>query len=126
MIRQIVFAADNDQGLAGPMGRHFGRCLSFVLARINDSGGVEKTQVHANPHAAEHSDGDVPRFIHGLGADVVIAAGIGHKAIGWFDQLGIKVATGSRANIGETLKAYLAGEITGASGCAHDHGESKC
>lgn len=125
MRTQIVLAADNDQGLAGPMGRHFGRCPFFGLARINDAGDVEEKQIHANPRAAEHSDGDVPRFIHGLGADVVIAAGMGHKAIGWFEQLGIAVAIGSRANIGETLKAYLAGEITGASGCAHDHGESK-
>jgi predicted Fe-Mo cluster-binding NifX family protein len=123
---QIVVAADSNEGLAGPMGRHFGRCPFFVLAWVNDSGDVEKTQIHANPHTAKHSDGEVPRFIHGLGADVVIAAGMGHRAIAWFEQLGIEVATGSRTNIGQTLKAYLSGEITGASGCAHDRGESKC
>ena len=76
---------------------------------------------------AAYLTGPQERILFDTGSDraeVVIAAGVGHKAIGWFERLGIEVATGSRGNVGATLQAYLAGEMQGASGCAHGHGGS--
>jgi predicted Fe-Mo cluster-binding NifX family protein len=120
-LKTIVLAANDDQGLDGEMGQHFGRCPFYVLVHVNGSYQVKSTQIKANPYVEQHVPGQVPEFIHSLGADVVIAPGMGHKAITWFEGLGVEVATGSRGRIGATLQAYLDGEIKGASGCSHHH-----
>jgi predicted Fe-Mo cluster-binding NifX family protein len=46
---------------------------------------------------------------------------MGSKAIEWFRQVGIEVATGARSNVAETLDAYLAGAVVGAAQCRHEH-----
>jgi predicted Fe-Mo cluster-binding NifX family protein len=118
-LKTIVFAANDDQGLDGEMGQHFGRCPFYVLVRLNGSYQVETTEIKANPFVKQHAPGQVPKFIHSLGADVIIAPGMGPKAITWFEGLGVEVTTGSRGQVGATLQAYLNGEIKGASGCGH-------
>jgi hypothetical protein len=46
---------------------------------------------------------------------------MGVKAIEWFRDLGIEVATATRQGMGATLDAYLAGAVTGVTECNHDH-----
>jgi predicted Fe-Mo cluster-binding NifX family protein len=124
-MKKIVVAAEDDRDLAGALGAHFGRCPFYVLAHVTNAGDVHETEIHENPHARRHEAGQVPLFIRSLGADVVIAAGMGQKAIGWFERLGIEVATGSRDSVGAALQAYLHGEIRGAFGCAGHEGGSQ-
>lgn len=120
-MKTIVLAADDNRGLAGEMAQHFGRCPFYVVTRVNGERQVESAEVRENPHAQHHEPGQIPRFIHSLGADVIISSGMGHKAISWFEQLGVEAVTGSRGQVGATLQAYLNGEIHGAAGCAHEH-----
>jgi len=121
-MKTIVLAADDNRGLAGEMAQHFGRCPFYVVTRVNGDQQIEATEVRENPYARQHAPGQVPQFIHSLGADVIIASGMGHRAITWFEQLGVEVVTGSRGQVGATLQAYLNGEIQGAAGCSHEHG----
>jgi predicted DNA-binding protein (UPF0251 family)/predicted Fe-Mo cluster-binding NifX family protein len=116
-MKTIVLAANDDRGLDGEMAQHFGRCPYYVVVRVNGDHRVEQTRIEANPHAQQHGPGEVPRFVHSLGADVIVAPGMGQKAIAWFDRLGVEVATGSRGQVGATLQAYLDGAISGATGC---------
>jgi predicted DNA-binding protein (UPF0251 family)/predicted Fe-Mo cluster-binding NifX family protein len=116
-MKTIVLAANDDEGLDGEMAQHFGRCPYYVVVRVNGAHRVEQTHIEANPHAHQHGPGEVPRFVHSLGADVIVAPGMGQKAIAWFDRLGVEVATGSREQVGATLQAYLDGAIRGATGC---------
>jgi len=122
-MRTIALAANDDRGLDGNMGQHFGRCPFYVVVRVNDAHLVEQIQIEANPHAEQHGPGEVPKFVHSLGAQVIVAPGMGQKAIAWFDRLGVEVATGSRGQVGETLQAYLDGSIKGAAGCKEHAGE---
>lgn len=116
-MKTIVFAANDDRGLEGEMAQHFGRCPYYVVVRVNGDQVVEQINVEANPHAQQHDPGEVPRFVHSLGADVIVAPGMGQKAIAWFDRLSVEVATGTRGQVGATLQAYLDGAIRGATGC---------
>lgn len=52
---------------------------------------------------------------------MVVVGGMGGKAIEWFDQLGIQVATGARPSVAETLDAYLAGSVAGVAERNHEH-----
>lgn len=121
-MKTIVLAANDNRGLAGDMAQHFGRCPFYVVTRVTDDQRIEATEVHENPYARQHNPGQIPQFIHALGADVIIAAGMGQRAIAWFEQLGVEAVTGSRGQVGTTLGAYLNGEIQGAAGCSHEHG----
>lgn len=121
-MRTIVLAAADDRGLDAEMAQHFARCPFYVVTRVNAERQVEGAEVLENPYARQHDPGQIPRFIHALGADVVIASGMGQRAIAWFEELGVEAVTGSRGPVGATLQAYLNGEIEGAAGCSHEHG----
>jgi len=120
-MKTIAITANDDRGLAGEMSMHFGHCGYFVLAALDEDSQVTSTEVHANPYAEQHQPGQIPAFIKSLGADVVLSGGMGGRAIEFFDELGIEVATGHRPSVGAAIEAYLAGELQGAAGCAHDH-----
>lgn len=118
---KIVLTADDDRGLAGALAMHFGHCSHFVVAEVDGEQRLTGVEVHPNPYAEHHQPGQIPQYLHSLGADAVVAGGMGGKAIEWFRGLGIEVATGARGSVGETLEAYLDGGIRGVSECAHDH-----
>jgi predicted Fe-Mo cluster-binding NifX family protein len=120
-MKKIVLTTNDDRGLDGEMSPHFGHCTHFVLAHVDADNRVAATEVHPNPYAERHEPGQIPQYIRSLGADVVVAGGMGGKAIEWFRQLDIEVATGARSGVAETLNAYLAGAVAGAAECRHEH-----
>jgi len=120
-MKKIVLTANDDRGLDGEMAMHFGHCSHFVLAHVDADNRVTATEVHPNPYAERHEPGQIPRFIHSLGADVVVAGGMGGKAIEFFRKFGIQVTTGARRGVAATLDAYLAGAVTGVAECDHAH-----
>lgn len=120
-MKKIVLTANDDRGLEGEMAMHFGHCPHFVVAHVDDERNIGQVDVQVNPYAENHQPGQIPQYIHTLGANVVIAGGMGAKAIEWFQQFGIEVATGALPTVGATLEAYLNGAVSGVTECNHDH-----
>jgi predicted Fe-Mo cluster-binding NifX family protein len=122
---KIAVTAETDQGLASPVAQHFGHAPYFVLVEF-DNGTVSATEVVANPFAQGHEPGQIPAFIHAQGAAVMISGGMGGRAIGFFQEVGIQAATGASGSVEQALQAYQAGTLTGAAPCAesvaHGHG----
>ena len=56
--------------------------------------------------------------------NVMIAGGMGPKAIDMFGGFGIEVVTGVGGAVGNVLTAYLDGKVSGTAPCKHDHGDS--
>jgi len=50
----------------------------------------------------------------------MIAGGMGPKAIGYFNQFGIEVATGASGKVGDALNNYLDGGLYGSAPCKGD------
>jgi predicted Fe-Mo cluster-binding NifX family protein len=119
----IAIATEDDRGMNGEVSAHFGRCPFYVLAETED-GKVTGSRVVANPHFGAHQPGVMPRFINGLGVDVIIAGGMGPRAIDMFHGFGIDVATGALGVVEKVLQAYLNGEHRGVVPCKHDHPDS--
>jgi len=119
----IAIAAEDDRGLGGQVSGHFGRCPYYVLVEANGSA-VIGSRVVANPYLDLHRPGVMPRFIRDLNADVIIAGGMGPRAIELFHGFGIDVATGATGAVEEVLAAHLRGEHRGVVPCAHDHPNS--
>jgi len=121
--RLIAIAAEDSRGFEGQVSVHFGHCPYFVLAEVNGTR-TAVSRVVPNPHADAHQPGVMPRFIHDLGVDVIIAGGMGPRAIGMFHGFDIAVATGAVGTVEQALGAYLRGENRGEAPCAgsHQHG----
>ncbi|MCP4600426.1 MAG: P-loop NTPase [Proteobacteria bacterium] len=121
--KYVVIAAEDDKGLDGQVSGHFGRCAFYVVAEI-DGDKLLNARVEENIHFGNHQPGQMPVFIRDLGADVILAGGMGPRAIDMFQGFGIEVATGAVGNVGRVLDAYLRGEIKGIVPCSHDHPKS--
>jgi predicted Fe-Mo cluster-binding NifX family protein len=69
----------------------------------------------------------VPNFIHSQGVDVMLAGGMGHRAIAFFEQLGIEAVSGASGTVRRALELYLGGQLRGVQPCResieHGHGE---
>jgi len=120
---KIAFASEDRKGLAGEVSAHFGRCPHYTFLEVEE-GEVKGYQVVDNPYYDNHVPGKVPEFIHSQKADVMIAGGMGPRAIELFDGYGIEAVTGAFGKIEDVLGAYLRGELRGAGGCLHDHPQS--
>jgi predicted Fe-Mo cluster-binding NifX family protein len=121
---KIAVATDDDRGLEAVLSQHFGRCPYYVVVDIDDGEikGVENVQ---NPFYGSHGQpGEVPSFIKNLGVEVMIAGGMGPRAIGFFEQFGVQAVTGVSGVVKEVIRAFVNGEIEGASGC-NDHDSSQ-
>jgi predicted Fe-Mo cluster-binding NifX family protein len=124
---RIAVSADNKNGLESVVSPHFGRCPFFVLVDLDDHDVREVREVD-NPYYAQHQPGQVPAFIHNLGANVMLTGGMGGRAIMFFQQFGIEGVTGAFGTVRQSVERYLGGELKGAAPCResqeHGHGET--
>jgi predicted Fe-Mo cluster-binding NifX family protein len=122
-MKMIAIASEDKRGLAGAVSAHFGRCPYYTLVQV-DGERIAGARVEQNPHFGQHRPGVVPKFINSLGADAIVAGGMGPRAVQIFQQLGIEVATGAAGMVGDVLASFLQGELKGIVPCQHDHPQS--
>ena len=101
----------------GKLTAHFGHCRKFALIEVENNE-ITKKETHVPP---PHEPGVLPAWLHGLGADVIIAGGMGGRAIELFEQNGINVIIGAPSLEPEELvRGYLNNTlVTGANVCDH-------
>jgi Mrp family chromosome partitioning ATPase/predicted Fe-Mo cluster-binding NifX family protein len=121
--RLVAIACEDDRGLDARVSAHFGRCPCYTVVEL-DGDRIVEHRVARNPHFGNHQPGVMPEFVRSLGADVILAGGMGPKAVGMFQQSGIEVATGASGTARQALEGYLRGAVSGVVPCAHDHPES--
>jgi ATP-binding protein involved in chromosome partitioning len=101
----------------GRLCNHFGHCKQFAVIRVKE-GLIDGKEFHTPP---PHEPGVLPRWLGGLGVNLIIAGGMGQRALNLFTENGIKVITGSPSHEPETLvQVYLAGTlVSGPNVCDH-------
>jgi ATP-binding protein involved in chromosome partitioning len=101
----------------GRLCNHFGHCEQFAVIRVKE-GLIEAKELHTPP---PHEPGVLPRWLGDLGVNLIIAGGMGQRALSLFTENGIKVITGSPAHEPETLvQCYLSGTLDrGPNVCDH-------
>jgi predicted Fe-Mo cluster-binding NifX family protein len=109
---RVAVSADDSKGLDSVVSPHFGRCPYYVLVDLE---GGEVTEVSAvqNPYYGQHQPGQVPGFINSQGAQVMLAGGMGRRAISFFQEYGIQAATGASGTVRHALEQYLGGALQG-------------
>jgi predicted Fe-Mo cluster-binding NifX family protein len=84
-------------------------------------GCISKKDVQCLPTHSETA------FIKEQNTDVILSGCMGGRAIQFFEQNGIKAATGAVGTVRQSLENYLCGNLTGAAPCdesvAHGHGK---
>ena len=102
----------------GKLTAHFGHCQEFALVDV-DGNEIKNKEILVPP---PHEPGVLPKWLHEMGANVIIAGGMGARAIDLFAQNGIKVIIGAPPLEPEALvKSYLDNTLkTGENVCDHD------
>ncbi|MHA1770495.1 MAG: NifB/NifX family molybdenum-iron cluster-binding protein [Candidatus Thorarchaeota archaeon] len=118
---RIAFASINE-GLESELSPHFGRCPYYVFVDL-DNDTVKSVTTKNNPYYSGHQPGVVPQFVAQEGANVIVAGGMGPRAIDWFNQLGVTPITTVPRKINAILKDYIEGKLAGAESCK-DHDKS--
>lgn len=120
---KIAFASEDNRELESRLAYHFGRCPYYVFTEIKD-GQVESVEVKNNPFFGSHTPGAVPQFIANENANVIIAGGMGPRALDWFRRLNVQPVTGVSGKIKDILNDYMAGKLGGAEPCDDHKGAS--
>jgi predicted Fe-Mo cluster-binding NifX family protein len=101
----------------GKLTAHFGHCKEFAILNVEENKITNKEIIVPPPH----EPGVLPRWLKEMGAHVIIAGGMGQRAIALFDEAGIRVITGAPVEDPEILvKDYLENTLAvGNNVCDH-------
>jgi predicted Fe-Mo cluster-binding NifX family protein len=101
----------------GKLTAHFGHCQEFALVDVEDNEIKNKETLIPPPH----EPGVLPKWLHDLGTNVIIAGGMGGRALDLFAQNDIKVVVGAPSLTPEELvRQYLDNTLeAGANVCDH-------
>ena len=117
--KRIAVAAEDDGGLEASVSAHFGRCPYYTMVDV-EGDKIDINYKVENPFYGAHGNpGQVPSFIRDQGAQVIIAGGMGQRAVGFFEQFGIEAVTGASGKVDAVVEAYLRGALKGYDPCVH-------
>jgi predicted Fe-Mo cluster-binding NifX family protein len=88
---------------------HFGRCPSFTVIDLEE-GSLKNTLILNNPG---HEPGAIPQFLHHNGVHCIVAGGMGMRARGFFEEVGIRAILGVTGKVDEAIKRLQNGTLTG-------------
>ena len=105
----------------GVLDAHFGHCQGFALIETDeDKKEILNSEILPSPG---HVPGVLPGWLAEQGAKIVIAGGMGGRAIDLFRQNGIEVILGAPPVAADAVVMdYMNGNlVTGANTCSDDH-----
>ena len=95
---KIAIPVLENRGADSPISEHFGHAPFFAFIENDEISVVE------NP-LEDHGPGDIPKYMAEQDVNLLIARGIGGRAIDIFNQLGINVVRGASGTVTEILSA---------------------
>ena len=102
---RIAIPSINDAGLDSEVNGHFGHSPYYTFVDIEERK-IKNVEVIPVPYE-EHGPGDLPNFVKEHGGEVVIAYGMGHRAVDFFQQLGVEVVTGAMGKIRDVINGFI-------------------
>lgn len=122
---KIAVTAESSAGLESTVAEHFGHAPYFLFVDVDD-GKISAAESVPSPFGGGHAPGEVPSFVKGRQADVILSGGMGGRAVAAFESLGIHATTGATGSVRAAIENYLKGDLTGAAPCnesvKHGHG----
>ena len=109
MKMRIAIPCANNNGLDSEISMHFGKSPYYAFIDIEDNK-IKNVEIVPVPFA-NHGPGDLPNFVKQNRGEIVIAYGMGGRAVDFFNQLGIKVITGVKGKVGEIIDDFLKNKL---------------
>jgi Mrp family chromosome partitioning ATPase/predicted Fe-Mo cluster-binding NifX family protein len=111
-LRKIALPLDGDR-----LSTHFGHSSAFAIYEV--AGGRIVGEKREEPPA--HAPGVLPGWLRERGVDVVLAVGMGSRAMSMFEEAGIEVVSGAPSGTPrEVVGSYLQGTLApGENVCDH-------
>lgn len=98
---KIAISMDN-----GNVAEHFGRCKNYTIVEIKDNKIINK-KIIKNPR---HEPGYIPKFLHNLKVEYVIAGGVGQRAINLFNEFDMKIIF-AQGKVDEIINKFLKNKL---------------
>ena len=118
----IIFPTMKEDGLGAKRGAHFGKASFYTAIQVED-GIVKNVTVHKNPGHVTGGCANAVSNIQALGADTLVASGIGGEPLKKFLAVGIEVYFDDKnETVEDALRDFLAGKtakIDPNHSCAH-------
>jgi len=105
--------------MEGKLCQHFGHCETFAIIDVDANSGKITNRKDVTP--PPHEPGVLPKWLHEMGANIIIAGGMGQRAQQLFKQNEIEVVIGAPVDSPENLVyAHLNKTLqTGENICDH-------
>ncbi len=103
----------------GTLSAHFGHCQTFEILTVNETEKTITSRESVVP--PPHEPGLLPKWLSEHGVGLIIAGGMGSRAVNLFTSFNIEVITGAPAMSSEELaQQYLSGTLkAGSNECDH-------
>jgi predicted Fe-Mo cluster-binding NifX family protein len=102
---RIAIPSKDNKGLESEVCEHFGRAKYFTFVDI-ENGKIKSIEVVEVPFE-EHNPGDLPNFIREHNGELVLAYGMGRRAMVYFESLGTQVITGAYGKIKDVVEDFI-------------------
>jgi predicted Fe-Mo cluster-binding NifX family protein len=113
---RIAVSTETEGGLTAPVAAHFGRCPFFTIVEMEGET-IKSAEPIKNPYFPQHEPGSIPKFIKDQDVEVMLAGGMGRRAVAFFEEFNIHPVTGASGTVQQGIEALLRGELAGAEPC---------
>jgi len=119
---QRIAVAIEESGTNEIVAEHFVRCSQFNVCELDDQKKISKKEIYFNPLSGEHNGAcQLPAYVKQFNVDIIIAGGMGQKAVSNFQSYGIKVITAPGLMYEEALSLFINGKLSGFEVCSHEY-----
>lgn len=101
---------------------HFGHCQKYAIFTVQNSMIIRGEDLDS----PGHEPGKLPRFLAEHGVNLVIAGGMGPRAIDLFHESGIDVILGASGDVDAVAQAYIRGDLTPGQSTCHHGADDEC
>ena len=107
---KIAIPSEDDKGLESTVSQHFGRTAYYTFVDMEGKE-IKNVSVVRVPFEG-HGPGDLPNFVKEHGGDMVVAFGMGSRAVDFFGELGIEVVMGASGKVSDVVAALIEQNLT--------------
>lgn len=106
----------------GSFSPHFGGADGFAIFEVDEKTGAILSAATTVPPPHQH--GSFPKWLKNQNVNVVLAGGMGQKAVTMLQEFGIQVVLGISfdGTPEELVYSFLAGTLVASGHSCHDHG----
>ncbi len=107
---RIAIPSEDERGIESTISQHFGKTAYYTFVDV-EGRKIKNVSIVRVPFEG-HRPGDLPNFVKEHGGDIVVAFGMGSRAVDFFRELGIEVVLGASGRVAAVVDVLLKENLT--------------